>query len=137
MTLKTLPLTLLLPASLAAQTATTAGRFHVEHPTLHNLGFDWLISGDSNRNAQAAVQFRAAGASAWRNCLPLLRIGVEQIGRDRENLKYFVPHGLAGSIFNLVPGTEYECRFTLTDPDGVSGETTQTVTARTRTEPRA
>ena len=136
MILKTLPLTLFLAASLAAQTATTAGRFHVEHPTLHNLGFDWLISGDSNRNAQVAVQFRAAGESAWRNGLPLLRIGGEQIGRDRENLKYFVPHGLAGSILNLIPGTEYECRFTLTDPDGVSGQTTQTVKVRTRTEPQ-
>jgi hypothetical protein len=53
MILKNLSLTLLLAASLAAQTATTAGRFHVEHPTLHNLGFDWLISGDSNRNAES------------------------------------------------------------------------------------
>ena len=136
MILKTLSLTLLLTASLAAQTTTTAGRFHVEHPTLHNLGFDWLISGDSNRNAQVAVQFRAAGESAWRDGLPLLRIGGEQIGRDRENLKYFVPHGLAGSILNLIPGTEYECRFTLTDPDGASGQTTQTVKVRTRTEPQ-
>ena len=132
MTLKTLSLALLLTASLSAQTATTAGRFQVEHPTLHNLGFDWLISGDSNRNAQVAVQFRAAGESAWRSGLPLLRIGGEQIGRDRENLKYLVPHGFAGSILNLTPGTEYECRFTLTDPDGASGQTTQTVKVRTR-----
>ena len=137
MALKTLSLTLLLTAFLSAQTATTAGRFHVEHPTLHNLGFDWLISGDSNRNAQVAVQFRAAGESAWRDGLPLLRIGGEQIGRDRENLKYFVPHGFAGSILNLLPGTEYECRFTLTDPDGASGQTIQTVKVRTRTEPQS
>ena len=133
---RTLPLTFFITASLSAQTATTAGRFHVEHPTLHNLGFEWKISGDSNRNAQVAVEFRAAGESAWRKGLPLLRIGGEQIGRDRENLKYFVPHGFAGSILNLTPGTEYECRFTLTDPDGASGQTTQTVKVRTRTEPQ-
>lgn len=133
--------TLLLAALCAAvpalaQNATTPGRFHVEHPTLHNLGFEWAISGDANRNAQVAVQFRAAGESQWRNALPLLRIGGEQIGRDRENLKYIVPHGFAGSILNLTPGTEYECRFTLTDPDGVTSTATQTVKVRTRTEPQ-
>lgn len=123
-------------APLCAQNATTPGRFHVEHPTLHNLGFEWSLSGDANRNAQVAVQFRAAGESTWRNALPLLRIGGEQIGRDRENLKYIVPHGSAGSILNLTPGTEYECRFTLTDPDGVNGTPTHTVKVRTRTEPQ-
>jgi hypothetical protein len=47
-----------------------------------------------------------------------------------------VPQGFAGSILNLQPGTEYECRFTLTDPDGAAGQTTQTVKVRTRTEPQ-
>src|SRR5262249_6294559 len=32
--------------------------------------------------------------------------------------------------------TEYECRFVLADPDGVSGEKTKTVTVRTRREPQ-
>src|SRR5687768_8705356 len=133
---RTLSLTFFITASLSAQTATTAGRFHVEHPTLHNLGFEWQISGDSNRNAEVAVEFRTAGGPGWRKGLPLLRIGGEQIGRDRENLKYFVPQGFAGSILNLSPGTEYECRFTLTDPDGASGQAIQTVKVRTRTEPQ-
>ena len=44
-------------------------------------------------------------------------------GRRRENLDYTVPDGFAGSILNLQPGTEYECRFQLTDPDGASGQT--------------
>ncbi len=123
-------------AALSAQNSTTAGRFHVEHPTLLNLGFEWPISGDANRNAQVAVQFRASGETAWRNALPLLRIGGENVYRRRENLDYTVPDGFAGSILNLKPGTEYECRFTLTDPDGASGETTHTVKVRTRTEPQ-
>ncbi|MFN0171610.1 MAG: hypothetical protein ACKV22_34775 [Bryobacteraceae bacterium] len=125
-----------LAATLSAQNATTAGRFHVERPTLLNLGFEWPISGDANRNAQVAVQFRPAGEAAWRNALPLLRIGGENVYRRRENLDYTVPDGFAGSILNLQPGTEYECRFTLTDPDGTSGQTTHTVKVRTRTEPQ-
>lgn len=48
-------------ASLLAENSTTAGRFVVEHPTLLSLGFEWAISGDSNRNAAVSVQFRKSG----------------------------------------------------------------------------
>lgn len=121
---------------VSAQDATRAGRFVVEHPTLLNLGFEWSIEGDANRNATVAVQFRAAGQPEWRPALPLLRIGGENIYRRRENLDYTVPNGFAGSILNLQPDTEYECQFKLTDPDGVSGEATHTVKVRTRPEPQ-
>jgi hypothetical protein len=129
----------LLAASSAAfaQNATQAGRFTVEHPTLLNLGFEWAISGDANRNATVAVKFRATGESAWRNGLPLVRIGGENIYRRRENFDYTVPHGFAGSILNLKPGTEYECQFQLTDPDGATGQTAHTVKVKTRSEPQA
>ncbi len=127
----------LFAASLHAQDATEAGRFHVEHPTLLNLGFEWPIRGDANRNASVAVQFRAAGETAWRQALPLVRLGGERVYRRRENLDYTVPDGFAGSILNLKPGTEYECRFQLTDPDGTTGETKHTVKVKTRTEPQA
>jgi hypothetical protein len=125
----------LLLAALQVQNATEAGRFHVEHPTLLNAGFEWAITGDANRNATVSVQFRAAGETAWRNALPLVRIGGENIYRRRENLDYIVPDGFAGSILNLSPGTEYECRFQLTDPDGVTGEATHIVRVTTRREP--
>lgn len=49
--------------SAFAQNAVTAGTFTVEHPTLLNLGFEWSISGDANRNATVKVDFRAAGDS--------------------------------------------------------------------------
>ena len=39
-----LSLFLLLAASAHAQNSTQAGRFTVEHPTLHNLGFEWTIN---------------------------------------------------------------------------------------------
>ncbi|MCW5977793.1 MAG: right-handed parallel beta-helix repeat-containing protein [Bryobacteraceae bacterium] len=119
-----------------AQNGAEGGRFVVEHPTLLNLGFEWSIRGDVNRNATVAVEFRAAGEAAWRAALPLVRIGGEKVYRRRENLDYTVPDGFAGSILNLQPGTEYECRFQLSDPDGVTGQTTHTVRVRTRTEPQ-
>ena len=135
MRLLVLPL-LLAPLVLTAQNATQAGRFHVERPTLLNLGFEWSITGDANRNATVAVQFRKVGESNWRNALPLLRIGGENVYRRVENLDYTVPDGFAGSILNLEPGTEYECRFQMSDPDGVTGEAAKTVKVKTRTEPK-
>jgi hypothetical protein len=119
-----------------APNSTLAERFVVEHPTLVSLGFEWKIQGDANRNATVAVQFRAVGESAWREALPLVRIGGENVYRRRENLDYTVPDGFAGSILNLQPGTEYECRFQLTDPDGASGQTAHIVRVKTRNEPQ-
>ena len=119
-----------------AADGTQAGRFVVEHPTLLNLGFEWQIRGDANRNASVTVQYRQVNDPAWRPALPLLLIGGEKIYREREHLNYTVPEGFAGSVLNLQPGTEYECRFELTDPDGVVGETIQTIRATTRSEPQ-
>src|SRR5262245_57265067 len=39
-----------------AEYSTQPGRFVVEHPTLQNLGFEWGIRGDANRNATVTVQ---------------------------------------------------------------------------------
>jgi len=129
-----LPIAMLAGAAFA-QNATQAGKFVVEHPTLLNLGFEWAIKGDVNRNATVDVRFRAAGETAWREALPLVRIGGENIYRRREGLDYTVPEGFAGSILNLKPGTEYECEFVMKDPDGVTGQSTQKVKVTTRTEP--
>jgi len=126
----------LLVSGVDAPNSTRARQFVIERPTLNNLGFEWSISGDANRNATVAVQFRRVGDEAWRKALPLLRIGGERVYRERENLSYVVPDGFAGSILNVEPGTQYECRFTLTDPDGTTGTTEQTVTVTTRSEPQ-
>ena len=121
---------------LSAQNATRPGRFHVEHPTLLNLGFEWAIDGDANRNAVVEVRFRKAGETAWRPALPLLRIGGERVYRTRESMTYTVPEGFAGSILNLEAASRYECEFSLSDPDGVTGQARQTVTVSTRAEPK-
>lgn len=126
----------LFAASLGAEDGVRAGRFTVEHPTLENLGFEWVIEGDANRNAAVRVEFRRVGDSAWREALPLVRVGGERVFRTREHLDYTVPDGFAGSVLGLEPGVEYECRLEMTDPDGVTGNASQTVRVKTRTEPQ-
>jgi hypothetical protein len=121
-------------AFCCAADKTTAKDFVTEPPTLLSLGFEWHIDGDDNRNAAVAVYYRKKGDSAWREGLPLLRIGNERINEN--SLHYIVPNGFAGSIFDLEPGTEYECRFVMSDLDGVAGKTENIVTVRTRFEPK-
>jgi hypothetical protein len=115
----------------------TPGELVVEHPTLINLGFEWHIDGDGNRNASVDVSFRKQGETAWRKAMPLLRIQNERV--IQPNVFNLVsPNMFAGSILDLEPGTAYEARFVMTDPDGIGGpaaNATKTVTVRTRPEP--
>jgi hypothetical protein len=120
--------------SALAADRTTAKDLIVEPPTLISLGFEWFIDGDDNRNATVAVSYRKKGESAWTEGLPLLRIGNERINENA--LQYMTPNGFAGSIFELEPATEYEARFVMSDPDGISGRAERVVTVRTRAEPK-
>ena len=137
-----LMLTGLCPVVLWAQANTVAGEFLIDPPTLVSLGFAWNISGDDNRNARVDVTYRRKGEQQWRKGLPLLRLQHEQVfgGLPRDGSSHFysyvAPNMFAGSLLNLAPGTEYECRFVLSDPDGVKGKAERTVTARTRQEPQ-
>ncbi len=111
-------------------------KFIVEPPTLENLGFEWHISGDDNRNSTVKVEYRIAGSGKdWKKGMPLLRLGGEHI--ERAGIDYTVPHMFAGSILDVSPDTKYEARFTLEDPDGVEGEAVKVVDVSTRAEPKA
>lgn len=123
--------------STFAQNATVPGEFVVENPTLTNLGFEWHIAGDENRNASVHVAYRAAGTKTWKTGLPLLRLGGERVIRSTEFLDYTVPHLFAGSILDVSPDTEYECRFSLTDADGIKGDPVKLVKVKTRAIPQA
>lgn len=102
----------------------------VEPPTLKSIGLEWRIKGDDNRNAAVAVDYREVGSSAWHKALPLVRSQGERVGNlvpprpdfhpDPNN--YTNPNMFAGSILDLEPGTAYEVRLTLSDPDGVKGK---------------
>jgi peptidase M28-like protein len=113
----------------------SAGEFLVEPPTLINLGFEWFIEGDDNRNAAVDVSYRKSGEQAWKRALPLLRLQGEHIYNGAQ-LDVVAPNMFAGSLLDLQPDTAYEARFVLSDPDGVRGEAQKIVTVRTRPEPQ-
>jgi hypothetical protein len=116
------------------------GEFVIDHPTLINLGFEWLIQGDDNRNAQVEVSYRKQGEPQWRQALPLLRLQGERIYQNQGVFDVVSPNMFAGSILDLEPDTMYEARFVMSDPDGILGRNgktvTKTVTVRTRPEPK-
>jgi hypothetical protein len=115
----------------------TPGEFVIENPTLINLGFEWHIDGDANRNARVEVSFRKQGETAWRQAMPLARLHGEQTFQ-RNVFNIITPNMFAGSILDLEPGTAYEARFVMSDPDGIGGpaaNATKIVTVRTRPEP--
>ena len=122
----------------AGSSSVTAGELIVEPATLINLGFEWLIEGDTNRNAKVDVSYRKVGETAWKIGMPLLRLQGERV--TQPNVFNLVsPNMFAGSILDLEPDTAYEARFVMTDPDGVNGNATsagKTVTVRTRPEPK-
>jgi hypothetical protein len=62
-----------------AANATTPGEFLVDPPTLINLGFEWFIQGDDNRNASVDVSYRRQGTTDWKQALPMLRLQGERI----------------------------------------------------------
>jgi len=132
-----LALALLLLPGLRADDAVQAGRFVVEPATLICLGFEWEIAGDDNRNSSVEVSYRKSGTAAWKEALPLLRMGGERVFRETEHLDFTVPDRFAGSILDLEPETEYEVRLTMKDPDGVRGQAVQMATVMTRGEPKA
>jgi len=122
------------PAKAPTPDATVAGEVLIEPPTLINLGFEWFIQGDANRNASVAVSYRKQGDAAWRDALPLLRLQGERIYAE-SRVDVVSPNMFAGSVLDLEPGTPYEIQLLMTDPDGVSGESRRVVTVRTRPEP--
>src|SRR5256714_14343715 len=99
-------------AADAKSDAVTAGEFVIDPPTLINLGFEWMIQGDDNRNARVEVSYRKKGKARWIAALPLLRLQNEEIFQG-DRLDLITPNMFAGSILDLEPGTEYETKFVM------------------------
>jgi MYXO-CTERM domain-containing protein len=110
------------------QNALTITEVRLDRPTLHTVGIQVLISGDANRDAAIAVRWRAPGSGTFRTAMPLFRVLPETV------VGWTVPEQLAGTIFDLAPGSTIEVELTATDPDG--GGETRMVTATTRDLPR-
>jgi len=101
--------------------------------TIHSIGIEWDIDGDSNHNAACQVRFRKQGNAQWRDASALLRIDYRgwYYGKKYQAFRHF--NMLAGSVMFLEPGTSYEVEFTASDPD--AGESRKTVTVGTRSIP--
>jgi len=117
---------------LLAQNATVPGEVNTPYPTITNLAVEWLIKGDDNLNGKVSVNYRRAGEEKWREAMPLRRIPAGKSTGTRPVFLWENKH--SGSIFDLKPGTEYEIRLKLSDPDGGSAE--RIVRVRTRNVPR-
>jgi hypothetical protein len=122
------------PCAWAAPTNTVkAGELVIDPPTLINLGFEWVIKGDDNRNARVDVAYRKKGDAMWKTAMPLLRLQHERVYQGEGVFNVEMPNMFAGSIFDLEENTAYDVRLTLSDPDG--GSAVRTVTVKTRAEP--
>jgi hypothetical protein len=102
------------------------GEIIVQPPTLICLGFQWMVEGDEDRDSSVSVRFRKQGGTAWRDSMPLYRVGGSRA----------IPHSLVGSILDLDADTAYEVRLEMQDPDGVRGEAVKTIVACTRAIPK-
>jgi hypothetical protein len=110
---------------------TVPGELLTDPATLKCLAFRWFITGDANGNGTVTVSYRKQGETQWHESLPMLRVNREVV--DREVHPFTSGNLFAGSVLNLEPGTSYEVRFKLSDPDGGFAE--KTVTTRTRSIP--
>jgi hypothetical protein len=100
-----------------------------EVATPHQIGMYLPLAGIAATDASATVRYRAATETDWRVGHPLVRIvpGWNDSGAP-------VPpvDALAGTIFDLEPGTSYEIEVAVTTPSGV--DTIRTI-ASTRAMP--
>jgi hypothetical protein len=110
-----------------------AGELVIDPPTLINLGFEWVIQGDDNRNAKVDVAYRRKGDTAWKTAMPPLRLQHERVYQGEGVFNVEMPNMFAGSILDLEENTAYQVRLTLSDPDG--GGAVKMVTVKTRAEP--
>ncbi len=111
-----------------------AGELIVDPPTVECLAFRWYIAGDANRNASVKVAYRRTGQTAWRDAMPMLRVHHEVANQDYG--PYRTGNLFAGSVMFLKPGTAYQVRLTMADPDG-GPPPAKLLSVSTRSEPQA
>jgi hypothetical protein len=110
------------------------GDMEFDPSTIHTIGISLpVLSGDENYDAAVRVAYRLAGTSDWKEGLPLQRVRPDTLSRAVRSA-FPIAEQFAGSIFDLAPGSAYEVRLTIEDPDG--GSTTRTSRTTTRAVPR-
>ena len=109
------------------QNAVTPGKVRVDS-TFHHVGVLWSIEGDDNLNSTFKIEYRLVSSGEWKTgAFPMRAHPGIEIDGEELGLNYW-----AGSAMFLEPGSRYEIKLTLADPDG--GGTTQTIEAATKKE---
>jgi hypothetical protein len=129
----------ILTSNVYAIDAITVGDVEIDPSTLCCIGLALPItSGDDNYNAEVNVQYRKAGATTWKDALPLLRLRPEYHDENLYNVYYTlnfpITEQFAGSILDLDADTSYEVKLNVIDPDG--GNVVKMVNVSTRAAPR-
>jgi hypothetical protein len=128
-----LPALLALPATLtvrAAEDATIPGELR-HYSTIHSIGVEWDITGDANHNGTCQAHYRVKGDADWKEALPLFRVDYNGWYAEKKADRAY--NMFAGSVLFLEPGTAYEVKLDLADPDG--GSTQKTFLIATRAVP--
>jgi len=120
----------------AAQNSTVPGKLSSPYPTVTNLAVEWEIQGDDNLNAVCKIEYKREGEAAWQAGMPLVRVPAGDT-EDRTSPQYRWMNKFSGSIFDLRPGTRYEIKLSLRDPDGGKADTVLTVSTRPVPAPAA
>ena len=119
-----------LPITLTAAVAddnTARAETLRRYTTLNSIGIEWDIQGDADHDATCAVEYRRSGRRQWSKAMNLLRIDYHgYYDTAKADRRYNM---LAGSVFFLRPGTTYQVRLTLLDPDG--GNTIRQIEVKT------
>jgi hypothetical protein len=89
------------------------------YANFHAAGVIVTVSGDDDLDASVALEWRLPGDPSFAPAHPAVRI----------DATHFV-----GSLFALQPGTGYDVRATLDDPDGVTGGPSAELVVTTRTD---
>jgi VCBS repeat-containing protein len=97
-----------------------------------------LLGGDKDYDANVTVLFREVGSNEWHDGMDMFRLRPElvTIGGGRTLDKS--PEGFASTLFGLKPGTDYEIKVQVNDPDGLQNPlyATQTFTTSTKEIPQ-
>jgi len=113
--------------SLIAQNSVIPGAITLD-ATFTNLGIGWTITGDDNLNSSLTIEYRPSGSGAYLPALEPIRANpLSVIDGSTPGYNYH-----AGSILFLEPGSSYDIRLTLTDPDG--GDATEIISGTTKSE---
>jgi len=113
-----------------AQNPVVAGAIRFD-ATFENIGIHYEIQNDDNLNSTLNIEFKESGTSNYKPAAMSMRAFPGMVVDGNSTTRNF--H--AGSALLLEPGTTYDIRCTLTDPDGGDLTTDHSVTTKTFPEP--